>query len=67
MKKKEKKQLHEASKENLQKQVVGLEKTIREQLRDAGTKQGKNIHEIKALRKNVAIVKTIIRQKELAQ
>lgn len=67
MKKKEKKQLQELSTADLQKQAVTLEQSIREKLRDAKTKQVKNVHEIRSLKKTVAIVKTIIRKKELTQ
>lgn len=65
MKKKEKEQMRAASITDLQKQVAALEKTITDKMRDRVTKQVKNVHEIKELRKKVAIVKTIIRQKEL--
>lgn len=65
MKKKEKTQIQAANSGDLQKQVALLEKTITEKMRDKATKQVKNVHEIKELRKKVAIVKTCIRQKEL--
>lgn len=65
MKKKEKTQLQATSIADLQKQVTALEKTITEKMRDRATKQVKNVHEIKDLRKKVARVKTFIRQKEL--
>ncbi len=65
MKKKEKKEIQTAGITDLQKQVAALEKTMTEKMRDRATKQVKNVHEIKELRKKIAIVKTIMRQKEL--
>lgn len=65
MKKKEKTQIQAASITDLHKQIIALEKTITEKMRDRITKQVKNVREIKELRRKVAIIKTIIAQKEL--
>ncbi|OGG24289.1 50S ribosomal protein L29 [Candidatus Gottesmanbacteria bacterium RIFCSPLOWO2_01_FULL_43_11b] len=64
MKKKEKSELRGATLEELIKQISGVEKTAAEKMRDRATKSVKNVREIKMLRKKIAVLKTVVRQKE---
>ena len=64
MKKKEKSELRGATLEELKKQISSVEKTVAEKMRDRATKSVKNVREIKMLRKKLAVLKTIVRQKE---
>ena len=64
MKKKEKNELRAATLEELKKQISNVEKNIAEKMRDRATKSVKNVREIKMLRKKLAVLKTVVRQKE---
>lgn len=65
MKTKEKKQLHAMSGAELKKKITESEVAMTKELRDKGTKQIKDVHGVKKMRQRIAIMKTIIRQKEL--
>lgn len=65
MKKKEKTTLGEASVDQLKKRAVELEKDLETLAINRYTKQSKNVRESKILRYKLAVVKTIIRQKEM--
>ncbi len=66
MKKKEKDQIRALSVTEVNKHIVESEHKLAEMLRDRLTKQMKNVHEVKKLRKQLAVLKTVARQKELA-
>lgn len=65
MKKKEKKQLHAMSVVELKKKITETEGAMTKELRDKETKQTKDVRGIKKMRQRIAIMKTIVRQKEL--
>lgn len=65
MKKKEKTALHEASIDQLKKRSHELEKDLAILMVNRYTKQSKNVRESRILRYKLAMVKTIIRQKEM--
>lgn len=66
MKKKEKQQLHAQSLADLTKKATEIEKKLKEAIRDRVAKPTKDVHAIKKMREELAIVKTLARQKELA-
>ena len=65
MKKKEKQSLQQMTKEELVKVLVDAEMALALGQKDRYSKQSKNRREGKILRKKVAIVQTLLRQKEL--
>ncbi len=65
MKTKEKKQVHAMSAAELKKKIAEAEAAMTKELRDKGTKQIKDIRGVKKMRQRIAIMKTIVRQKEL--
>ncbi len=50
---------------DLQKEIAQTEKKLKEAARDMVAKPTKDVHGMKKLRKKIAILKTIARQKEL--
>lgn len=65
MKKKEKQQLHAQNLSDVTKLIAEAEKKIREAARDRFTKPAKDVHVIKKLRKRLATLRTVAREKEL--
>lgn len=65
MKKKEKAVFRGMTEEELIKQVSNLEKEITKGRLDGKTKQVKNVRIFQALRREIAVIKTILREKSL--
>lgn len=65
MKKKEKEQLMSRDIGELRKQITELEKKIVQTIGERATKQTKDIRAVKKMRKEIAILLTFVRQKEL--
>ena len=65
MKKKEKTQLSALSIVELKKKIIETEEAMTKELRDKETKQTKDVRGIKKMRQRIAIMKTIVRQKEV--
>lgn len=65
MKRKEVQTLHDSSLTELNKKRKELEKSLVELMRDRYTKQNKNVHVRRALKKEIAQIQTIITMKEL--
>ena len=57
--------LKDASREELLKKVRAEQSTLEESLKDRYTKQSKNVRSGRSMRKTIAQLKTLIRQKEL--
>lgn len=66
MKKKEKASLHGMTVDELGKRIKEMQDKLVSYNVDRYTKQSKNLREGKMLRKHIAILKTLVRQKELA-
>jgi ribosomal protein L29 len=66
MKKKEKIALHEETVKNLRGQVNELTKKLANLKLARGTTPAKNVREAKMLRQRIAVIKTILRAKELS-
>lgn len=65
MKKKAKANLHKMTTEELQKELADNQKKLAELGISRYTKQSKNVRERKALRNHIAVMQTILREKEL--
>lgn len=65
MKIKEKTSLHQATETQLKKQILDLEKSLAGIMANRYTKQSKNVREARQLRHKLAVMKTILHQKEL--
>lgn len=65
MKNKEKVNLHGAPEEQLKKHILELEKSLVEIAANRYTKQSKNVREARQLRHKLAVMKTILHEKEL--
>ena len=66
MKKKEKTHIRELAITELNKQIVETEHKLAQTLRDKLSKQGKDLHDVQKMRKKLAVLKTVVREKELA-